>query len=319
MSTPQQPIDSPFGFSSTALDVVAGQDLSGRRAIVTGASAGLGVETARALVAAGAEVILPVRSPDKARANTGDFADKVRFADLDLGNFDSVRHFAQTIIDDGRPVDMLINNAGIMATPLRRTPQGYEGQFATNHLGHFLLSTLLLPAMRKAPAARLVSLSSVGHRISPVVFEDVHFQTRDYDKWQAYGQSKTANALFAVEFDRRESANGIRAFSVHPGGIMTDLQRDLANEEMQAMGWINESGEVRNGFKTPPQGAATAIWCATSPLLADKGGVYCEDCNIAALTTPDERGFTGVRPHAVDADAAARLWTVSLEMLGLSE
>ncbi len=317
MGTPQTPIESPFGWAGTAPDVVAGHDLSGKTVVITGASAGLGVETARAFVTAGAQVILPVRSPDKARTNLEGILDRVTLATMDLGDFSSIRSFAAQIEAEGSAVHILINNAGIMATPLRRIETGYESQFGTNHLGHFLLASLLMPALRRANGARVVALSSIGHRISPVVFQDIHFESREYNKWAAYGQSKTANALFAVELDRREARNGVRAFSVHPGGIMTDLQRELPMEEMRAMGWIDEQGKTPDLFKTPAQGAATSVWCATSPLLEGKGGVYCEDCNIAVLTAPDETGFTGVRPHAVDPEAAERLWTVSEPMVGL--
>ncbi len=319
MSTPQAPIESGFGFNSTARDVVAGLDLAGRTAVITGGSAGLGVETAKALVSAGAAVILPVRSPQKARANLGVVADAVTLAEMDLGDPASIRRFSAQVCGEGLAVDMLINNAGIMATPLRRIWRGYESQFATNHLGHFLLTEGILPALRKAAhahdGARVVSLSSLGHRISPVVFEDINFEVREYDKWMAYGQSKTANALFAVELDQREARNGIRAFSVHPGGIMTDLQREMAPEEMRAMGWIDEAGKTREGFKTPEQGAATAVWCAAAPVLGGMGGVYCEDCTIAEQVPADSRDFSGVRPYACDPDSAERLWTLSEGMV----
>ncbi|MGF1456825.1 MAG: oxidoreductase [Alphaproteobacteria bacterium] len=317
MATHQIPLTSPFGAQSTARDVVSGHTLTGKTVIVTGASAGLGVETARALVGAGARVILPVRSPDKARTNLADVLDRVVLASLDLGDFNSIRSFTDQVAAEGFAVDILINNAGIMATPLRRIESGFESQFATNHLGHFLLTNRLLPALRRAGGARVVCLSSIGHRLSPVIFDDIHFKTRDYDKWLAYGQSKTANALFAVELDRREAPNGVRAFSVHPGGIMTDLQRDLSMAEMRALGWFDAQGRTPDLFKSPAQGAATAVWCATSPLLEDLGGVYCEDCNIAAITPPEDRGYTGVRAHAVDPEAARRLWSVSEPMTGL--
>ncbi len=323
-ATSQVPIDCPFGMRSDALDVVKDIDLSGRLAIITGASAGLGVETARAIASTGAHVILPVRSPEKARSNIAGIEGSVTLADLDLGDFDSIRRFADSILASGRAVDLLINNAGIMATPFQKTSRGHEIQFATNHLGHFLFTTALLPALRQAGAnsggnpegPRVVCLSSIGHARSPIHFDDIHFDQRPYDKWAAYGQSKTANALFAIGLDAREHENGIRAFAVHPGGILTDLQRDMDMEEMRAFGWIDDDGKVNEMFKTVSQGAATAVWCAVSPLLDGKGGVYCEDCNIAEINTTSGRIFRGVRPHAIDPHEADRLWTVSEEMIG---
>ncbi len=317
LSDKQTPVASPFGHGSTAREVIAGHDFSGKTVIITGASAGLGVETARAFAEAGARVILPVRSPDKARAATADMTGTVELADLDLGDPGSIRRFADSLVSAGRPIDRLINNAGIMATPERRTPEGYESQFATNHLGHFLLTALLLPVLLKADAPRVVALSSIGHRRSPVRFEDLHFRKEPYEKWTAYGQSKTANALFALGLDRRFAHRGLHAYSVHPGGIMTDLQRDLQREEMIAMGWMDEAGTIREGFKTPEQGASTTVWAATSPLLDDRGGVYCEDCNIAAYVK-DRRAFVGVHPYATDPDLADRLWYVSERLLDVS-
>jgi len=314
----QIPLDSPFEFSSTAQEVAAAADLADKTVLITGGSAGLGLELAKAAAGRGAKVVLPVRSPDKAKAALGETADKVEIAVMDLGDFDSVRRFASAFSETGRGLDIVINNAGIMACPLERTPQGYELQFATNHLGHMLMVKDLMPAVRRGAersgGARVVALSSVGHRISPVEFEDIHFETREYHKWLAYGQSKTANALYAVGLDQRGKSDGIRAFSVHPGGIMTDLQRHLDEDEMRYLGWIKDDGSIREGFKTPAQGAATSLWAATSPLLEGKGGLYCEDCNVAALTD-DPQAFSGVRDYAVDEDAAERLWSVSETML----
>ncbi len=312
----QHPIDSPFTAQSTAMEVIGNQDWSGRTVMITGGSAGLGVETARAFAAAGADVVLPVRSPDKARAAVADFPKAVTLADLDLGSFDSVRRFASAFVASGRPLDRLINNAGIMATPEQRTPDGYELQFATNHLGHFLLTGLLLPALRKAPGARVVALSSTGHKLSPVVFDDIHFRQRPYDKWLAYGQAKCANALFALGFDRRFGPQGIHAYSVHPGGIMTDLQRDLQQEEMRQLGWILEDGSLRSGFKTIEQGAATSVWAATWGPLEAHGGVYCEDCNVAVLSEGRGSRYSGLAEHGASADAADRLWFLSERMVG---
>jgi NAD(P)-dependent dehydrogenase (short-subunit alcohol dehydrogenase family) len=317
----QQPVASPFGAKSEVLEVIKGIDLSGRTAIVTGASSGLGVETARALAKAGARVVLPVRSREKAertaadiRKSTGNKA--VEVADMDLGDYDSVRKFADGFVASGSPLHILINNAGVMATPERRIMGNIESQFGTNHLGHMLLACHLAPALLKAMNARVVALSSVGHRRSPVNFDDPNFEKHPYDKWEAYGQAKTANSLFAVELNRRLEPRHVTAYAVHPGGIMTELQRDMSQEEIRAMGWVDEKGKIRDGFKTPAGGAATAVWCATSPLLAGGGGVYCEDCNVAKLVSADDKGFAGVRPWAVDAAAAKKLWSLSERMLG---
>lgn len=319
MPLPQTPIASPFDHRAQALDVVEGIDLRGRTAIVTGGSSGLGVETARALAAAGAKVVMPVRSRQAGeeaaadiRGSTGNAA--VEAADLDLADWSSVRAFADRFVGTGAPLHILVCNAGIMATPERRIMGGVESQFGTNHLGHMLLACRLLPALRKG--GRVVMLSSVGHRRSPIRFDDPNFESAPYDKWLAYGQSKTANSLFAVELNRRLEPQGINAYAVHPGGIMTRLQRDMSKEEIKAFGWVDDQGRVREGFKTPAGGASTAVWCATSPLLAAGGGVYCEDCNIARPVPAGDPGFTGVRPWAIDADAARRLWALSEKMLG---
>lgn len=312
----QTPVDSPFGYRTTAREVVEGLDLSGRRAIVTGGYSGIGLETVRALAGAGAEVIVPARNRRKAEAAIEEIDTRPLVFDLDLSNLESVKTFAQVIAGDGLPVDLLINNAGIMACPLQRTPRGWEMQFATNHLGHFALFMGLLPALRKAEAPRVVALSSLGHLISDVDIEDPMFERRDYDKWVAYGQSKTANAQFAVGIARRFAGDGIKAYSVHPGGIMTDLQRDLDSEEMRAFGWIDEEGTVDKRFKTPQQGAATTVWAATSPLIEDRSGTYCEDCNVAV---PEEgRTQSGVRAHAVDQERADALWVLSERLTGLT-
>jgi NAD(P)-dependent dehydrogenase (short-subunit alcohol dehydrogenase family) len=318
---PQKPIASPFNARTEAGEVVAGLDLRGKTAIVTGASSGLGVETVRALAKAGARVVMPVRSRDKGeavaaelRSSTGNSA--IEIADLDLGDYSSVRAFADAFLASGRPLHILINNAGIMATPLRRLAGGFEAQFGTNHLGHMLLAGRLASALLKAAPSRVVALSSIGHRRAPVNFDDPNFERRPYDKWEAYGQAKTANALFAIELNRRLEGRGVNAYAVHPGGIMTELQRDLTQEEMKAFGWIDDKGRVNEVFKTPAGGASTSVWCATSPLLAEGGGVYCEDCNIAVAVPADDKGFSGVRPWASDPDAAARLWIMSERILG---
>jgi NAD(P)-dependent dehydrogenase (short-subunit alcohol dehydrogenase family) len=320
MSLAQAPLNSPFGNRSVAGDVIAGIDLKGKTAVVTGASAGLGVETVRALASAGARVVMPVRSREKGekaaadlRASTGNKA--IETAAMDLEDFDSVRAFAKSFVASGSPLHILINNAGIMACPERRIAGGFESQFGTNHLGHMILACGLVPALLKAGRARVVALSSIGHRRSPVNFDDPNYERRPYDKWEAYGQSKTANSLFAIELNRRLEPKGVNAYAVHPGGIMTELQRDLSLEEMKAFGWVDDSGKINDRFKTPAGGAATATWCATSPLLAAGGGVYCEDCNIAAALPADDQTFTGVRPWAIDPAAARKLLSLSETLL----
>jgi NAD(P)-dependent dehydrogenase (short-subunit alcohol dehydrogenase family) len=318
--TAQQPLPSGLGARTTAKDALAGIDLAGKRAIVTGGYSGLGLEATRALAGSGAEVIAPGRSPDKAQAALASIPG-AKSAALDLADPASVDAFAASILADGAPLPILICNAAIMACPLERDAQGYESQFATNHLGHWRLIARLWPALAKAGqagGARVVVLSSIGHRISPVHFDDPHFHNRPYDKWQAYGQAKTANSLCAIALDAKAKAHGVRAFSVHPGGIMTDLQRSLSKEEMMAFGWIDAEGNVDPRFKTPEQGAATSVWCATSPQLAGKGGVYCEDCDVAALVPPDSPAYTGVRQWAIDPEAGERLWTLSAQQTGVA-
>ncbi|MBI1340255.1 SDR family NAD(P)-dependent oxidoreductase [bacterium] len=317
MANPDQaPIKSGFGLRTTASEVLAGIDLSGKTAIVTGGYSGLGLEIVRALAAARADVLVPARRPGLAEAALSGLP-RVTTTALDLGDLPSVAAFAKDYLASGRPVHMLINNAAVMANPETRIGPGWESQFATNHLGHFALTCRLQPALEAAGGARVVSVSSTGHKLSPIVFEDVHFRARPYDKWKAYGQAKTANALFAVELDRRGKSRNVRAFACHPGGILTPLQRHLPKEEMMAAGWIDADGNPNPMFKTTEQGAATATWCATSPQLADKGGVYCEDCDIAVLTPHGTSRYSGVDPHAVDAEAAVRLWALSVEATGV--
>ncbi len=321
MTTPQAPLPSGLGARTTAAEALAGIDLTGTNAIVTGGYSGLGLETVRALAAAGAHVTVPARDLAKAEAALaplhGAVAGAVVIDRLDLSDPASVHAFGTRYVRSGRALGILVNNAAVMANPLTRDADGHESQFATNHLGHYRLVAELWPALVAAGGARVVQLSSIGHRRSAVVFDDVDFMTRPYDKWDAYGQSKSANSLFAVELDRRGRDVGVRAFAVHPGGIMTDLQRHLPREEQMAMGWIDADGNLNPAFKSPAQGAATSVWCATSPQLAGKGGVYCEDCDIAMLVPADSPAWTGVRPHAVDADTAGRLWALSETLTGV--
>ncbi|MEV8516538.1 SDR family NAD(P)-dependent oxidoreductase [Dactylosporangium sp. NPDC051484] len=310
------PITTPFGFESTTAEVLDGVDLTGRRAVVTGGASGIGVETARALAAAGAEVTLAVRDTgagDRVAADivaaTGN--KQVRVGPLDLADQDSVRAFAAAW--EGR-LHILVNNAGLMASPLARTPQGWEMQFATNHLGHFALAAGLLPALRAAGGARVVALSSSAHLRSPVVFDDIHFERREYDPWLAYGQSKTADVLFAVEADRRWAGDGIRVNALNPGGIRTNLQRHVDIDAVVRAATAAGAAPMR--WKTPQQGAATSALLAASPLADGVGGRYYEDCREAEPNRPGT--LTGVAAYALDPEAAARLWDVSLATLQLT-
>ncbi|HEX8857266.1 MAG TPA: SDR family NAD(P)-dependent oxidoreductase [Thermoleophilaceae bacterium] len=306
---------TPFGFESTAAEVVAGIDLDGKRAIVTGGSSGIGVETARTLASAGAEVTITGRNLDAGanvvadiRATTANPA--VDLQALDLADQASVAAFADSW---SGPLHILVNNAGIMAVPeLQRTKEGWELQFATNHLGHFALAVRLHDALAEAGNARIVSLSSRGHHYSPVVFEDINFESRPYDPWLAYGQSKTANVLFAVEAARRWAGDGITANAVHPGGIHTNLMRYMDPETVE-----NTVNNFRRGLKTPEQGAATSVLVATSLQLEGIGGRYFEDCNEAVVVEPggpDDRR-AGVVTYALDPDNASRLWRVSEDLI----
>jgi len=319
MTTPQHRIPSGFGHDTTAAEVVAGVDLSGRLAVVTGGYSGLGLETVAALAGAGADVVVPARRVQVARdALRARGLDAVAVDALDLADLASVRAFAERVLTTGRSVDVLVNNAAIMASPEARVGDGWEAQFATNHLGHYVLANLLWPALRAEGGARVVALSSTGHKLSGIRFDDPQFTT-GYDKWLAYGQAKTANSLFAVQLDTLGAPHGVRAFAVHPGGIMTELQRHLTREEMVAAGWMTEDGTLHERFKTPEQGAATSTWAATSPMLAGAGGVYCEDCDIAEPTVPGSplARIAGVDAHAVDPGDAARLWAYSAQLTGV--
>jgi NAD(P)-dependent dehydrogenase (short-subunit alcohol dehydrogenase family) len=329
MPTLQKPIGSGFGAASTAADVIKDLDLSGKVAMVTGGYSGIGLETTRALRSAGAQVIVPARNLDKAAAALKGL-DGVEIGAMDLFHPASIDAFSQRFLASRRPLHILVNSAGIMANPLARDARGYESQFATNHLAHFQLVARLRPALRQAKGARVVSVSSWGHRRSPIVFEDPNFEQRDYDRWSAYGQSKTANILFALGLDQRGREEGVRAFSLHPGGIVaTGLGKYVSREDLRAGGMIDEHGkpviDPARGLKTVEQGAATSLWCATSPQLAGLGGAYCDDCDIAPLV-PEEyeahaatRQFgsksLGVMRYAVDPEAADRLWTLSERLL----
>jgi NAD(P)-dependent dehydrogenase (short-subunit alcohol dehydrogenase family) len=307
----QHPIPSGFGPLTTAREVLASQDLAGSNVIVTGGYAGIGLETTKALAAAGARVIVPARTPEKAKAaiaSLADLAERVELASLDLADPKSVDAFAAQFLASNRPLHRLINNAGIMAAPLARDARGIESHLATNHVGHFQLTGRLWPALVAAKGARVVSLTSRGHRRSAFDFEDPNFEHRNYDKWVGYGQSKTANVLFAVALDRRGAQHGVRAFAVHPGAILTDLMRYMGPEESEVViANAKRVGLVKNA----EQGASTSVWCATSAQLDGLGGVYCEDTDIAEVVPPEDPRVIGVRPWAIDPEAAERLWELS--------
>lgn len=317
----QVPVQSGFGAKSTGAEVLAERDLRGKVAIVTGGYSGIGLETVRALAAKGARVIVPVRDRAKAAPALAGVAGQTEMADMDLGDLASVRRFGEQYAASLARLDLLINNAGIMACPETRVGPGWEAQFGTNHLGHMALALTLMPLLQRTDEARVVALSSTGHKISAIRWDDIHFRATPYEKWQAYGQSKTANALFANAMSRRLKASRGLAFAVHPGGIFTPLQRHLGVAEQVRLGWINEDGSpselAKSGFKSTEQGCATTLWAATSPQLAGKPGVYCEDCDVAAPTDPSSRfaRFRGVEAHACDEEAAERLWAESERML----
>lgn len=313
-----------FGATSTTDEVLAGIDLSGRVAAVTGASGGLGLETARALAAHGAHVVLAARDPQRLddavatiRAAHPDASVATQL--LDLSNVSNCRNAAMSVLADNDRLDMLINNAGVMCTPFGRTVDGFETQLGVNHLGHMawtvpLLDLLVRSSTPQVPS-RIVNLSSAGHRFGDIDLDDLNYEHRDYDEWAAYGQSKTANILFSVELDRRFAALGVRSTAVHPGGIHTDLGRhmtsDLLTQLQDRIAQSNPDGEF--SWKSIPQGAATSVWAATAPELADRGGVYCEDCSVAEVADTDDAA--GVSASALDPERAAALWEQSMQTL----
>jgi NAD(P)-dependent dehydrogenase (short-subunit alcohol dehydrogenase family) len=299
MKTDQKPLNSGFGAETTAEEIAAGIDLRDTVCVITGGHSGIGLETTRVLTKAGAFVCVGAHDMTKARNNLAN-VNNVEVVHLDLADPESVDRFAEEVLNSHDVIHLLINNAGIMRPPtLMRNSRGYELQFAVNHLGHFQLTARLWPAVKNARGARVVTLSSIGHRYSGVDLDDPNYLSRPYDKAAAYGQSKTANSLFSVELDRRGKGHGVRAFAVHPGGILTDLVRYLTDDELKA------------------QGAATTMWCSVSPQLAGKGGVYCEDCDIAELVLNDSPAFSGVRHWAVDPPTAKALWDLSEQLTGL--
>ena len=313
-----------FGHDTTADEVLEGIDLTGKLALVTGGASGLGTETARALAARGAHVVIAVRDTEKGAAaakeiREGSGSDKVDVIELDLASLDSIRQCADTFAAIYDRLDLLINNAGVMACPLAHTADGFEMQFGTNHLGHFLLTNRLAPLLEKSAPARIVNLSSRGHQFDDVHLDDPNFERRDYDKWASYGQSKTANVQFSVGLEKRLGGKGVHAYAVHPGGIMTNLGRHLTEDDIAMLRKriednASQSPSSGGGFKSIPAGAATTCFAATAPELEGKGGVYLEDCHVAQVD--DESRQDGVRSYAVDPGKAEALWTLSEEMVG---
>ena len=321
----QKPIGSGFTSTSTAMDVIKGIDLRGKTAIVTGGYAGIGLETVRILVSAGADVWVPARDVAKAEKNVR--LPNTTIKEMDLMDPLSIDKFASEFLNTGKALHILINNAGIMWVPLRRDRRGFESQLSTNHFGHFQLTARLWPALKMAGSARVVSVSSFGHQMAPFNFDDPHFNHREYETLQGYGQSKTANNLFSLELDKRAKEFGVRAYSVHPGAVNgTDLGREAPIEMFQQMGTHDVNGnifpEVEKTLKTVAQGAATTIWCATSPMLDYIGGVYCENADVAELDNgdiehryDDPSTLRGVRSYSVNSENAKKLRTLTEKMI----
>ncbi len=317
----QQPIGSGFSAKSTANDVIKGIDLTGKIAIVTGGNTGIGLETTRTFAAAGATVVVPARDIEKAKKNLKGIAN-VEISPMDLMSPASIDAFADMFLASDRPLHLLINNAGIMWVPLRRNERGIESQLATNYLAQFQLTARLWPTLKKANGARVVNVSSHGHHFAPFDFEDPNFLHREYETLQAYGQSKTAVNLFSMELGTRASGANVQVYSVHPGSIGgTELGREAPLELFQKMGFVDENGnmlpEIAASLKTIPQGAATTVWCAASPLLNNISGVYCEDADISPLCT-DISKQKGVNPYSLDKTSAKKLWVLTEEMTGLT-
>ena len=287
ISDNQKPIQSGFNSKSKASEILGEVNLSDKVAIVTGGYSGIGLETAKGLVLAGAKVIIPAKRPEIALKNLNGIVSEDNIIKMNLSDLNSVKEFTDSFKENFSKLDLLINNAGIMACPETRIGNNWESQFAVNHIGHFLLTNELMDLMADVKGARFVSLSSSAHSLTSILWDDIHFQNTLYDKWMAYGQSKTACSLMAIEFNARMKGKGVEGFAVHPGGIITPLQRHLEKEEMVALGWMDEDGSpselAKNFFKSTSQGASTALWCATSPDLNGLGGVFCEDCDVAGF------------------------------------
>ena len=308
-----------FGAETSAEEAARNIDLSGQTIVITGGSAGLGIETARVLAACGAQIVSVVRNEAKGQAAATTIRESVpnaniEIAVLDLFDLDSVRRGADDIVKRFSRIDRLINNAGVMACPLGRTAQGLDTQLDTNHLGHFVLTARLIPRLLAGTPARIVNLSSAGHRLSPIRFEDPFFEKDDYNKWIAYGQAKTANVLFSVALDKRFKDRGIRSYAVHPGAIQTELGRHMDENDVKDL-MARRGDRSPMIFKQIPQGAATTVWAATAPELDGRGGLYCEDCGVAE-TIEDPNLDQGVLSYALDEAAAERLWSLSEEWSG---
>lgn len=317
----QQPIGSEFNAASTAAEVIKGIDLTGKIAIVTGGYTGIGLETTKTLAAAGATVIVPARSIEKAERNLAGIANVV-IEEMDLMSHTSIDRFADKFLASGRPLHLLINNAGIMFVPLRRDSRGIESQLVTNYLAAFQLTARLWDALKKANGARVVNVSSLGHQFAPFNLDDPNFENREYETLSAYGQSKTALNLFSLELDNQAKMHKVRAYALNPGNIMgTELAREASVEMFQQLGLADEKGELLPEFaaslRTIQQGAATTIWCATSPLLHNIGGVYCEDADIAGLSLGQEIS-AGVKPYSLDESNAKHLWKLSEKITGIT-
>ena len=318
ISNDQKNLNSGFGAKSEPSEILDGINLSGKTAIVTGGYSGIGIETTRALSEAGANVIIPARRTEEAMVALDGIIPKDHIFEMDLSDLDSIKRFTD-LVKNNLSLSILINNAGIMACPESKTSNGWDLQFAVNHIGHFVLTHELIDSMDQSSGARIINLSSTAHKFSGICWDDIHF-LNSYDKWVSYGQSKTATSLFSIELDRRLKDKNIRSFAVHPGGIFTPLQRHLQQEEMVAMGWLNADGSLselaKAGFKSSTQGASTSLWAATSSQLDNKGGLYCENCDVANLAggSPEERYF-GVRDWAVDPSEAEKLWHCTEKML----
>ena len=324
----QHPLGSGFSATSIATEVIKGIDLTGKIAIVTGGNAGIGLETTKVLAAAGATVIVPARDIEKARKNLGGIP-KVELETMDLARPETIDAFAEKFLSSGRPLHLLINNAGIMWVPLQRDSRGFESQLSTNYFGQFQLVAKLWPALKNANGARVVNVSSLGHHMAPFNFDDPNFEHREYQTLLGYGQSKTASNLFALELDNRAKAHQVRAYSLHPGSIAgTELARDADMELFKQMGFFDESGNMRPeilaSLKNIPQGAATSVWAATSPLLNNIGGVNCEDADIAELLSEDSAiqssaklHQSGVMDYSLDKSSAKKLWDLTEEMTGI--
>lgn len=326
----QKPIGSGFNATSTSKEVIKGIDLTGKIAIVTGGYAGIGLETTKTLSSAGATVIVPTRDIEKAKKSLEGIPN-IELEAMDLMNPTSIDRFAEKFLITNRPLHLLINNAGIMWVPLVRDERGYESQLSTNHLGHFQLTSRLWSALVKANGVRVINVSSWGHHYSRFNFEDPNFLNREYETLLGYGQSKTANVLFSLELDIRGKNFGVRSFSLHPGAIVeTDLKRHMTSEQLLSTGVMDKEGNIirdaSKGLKTIQQGASTTIFAATSPLLNNIGGVYCENTEVAELDLQDDdprkrmHGVTrieGVMPYALEKDTAKKLWSTSEELTGV--